>query len=181
MTNPGDGQQMGAAQQGADATQGRWLTIPRTLCFVLNGSDVLLMKRAPHKRIFPNQYNGTGGHIERDEDPYTGAKREILEETGLTVQNLRLRAVYNIDTRQNTGIILFVFTGISDSREIQHDSEEGTLHWLPIDKLDGYDLVEDLPLILPRILAMPDDAPPLFVHVSYDSQDKIQMRFHETD
>src|SRR4030095_8613577 len=88
---------MGANQQGANATQGRWLTIPRTLCFVTNGDDVLLMRRAPHKRVFPNQYNGVGGHIERDEDVYASAKREILEETGLQVDNLRLRAIYNID------------------------------------------------------------------------------------
>ncbi|MEL6271862.1 MAG: hypothetical protein AAFR22_18795, partial [Chloroflexota bacterium] len=51
---------MGAKEQGADATQGRWLVIPRTLCFVLNGDDVLLMKRAAHRRVFPNRYNGAG-------------------------------------------------------------------------------------------------------------------------
>src|SRR5262245_52850594 len=72
---------MGAVEQGANATQNRWLTIPRTLCFVLNGNDVLLMKRAPHKRVFPNRYNGVGGHIERDEDPLASARREIKEET----------------------------------------------------------------------------------------------------
>jgi 8-oxo-dGTP diphosphatase len=172
---------MGADQQGANAIQGRWLTIPRTLCFVLNGSDILLMKRAPHKRIFPNQYNGLGGHIERDEDPYTSAKREIIEECGLTVRELRLCAVYNIDAGQNTGIVLFVFTALSDRRDFHSDSPEGTLHWLPVDGLEQYDLVEDLPLILPRILSLPEHAPPLFVHVSYDSADKIQMRFAETN
>ena len=73
---------MGSEEQGADVIKGRWLTIPRTLCFVFNGDDLLLMRRAAHKRVFPNRYNGVGGHIERDEDPYTSAKREILEETG---------------------------------------------------------------------------------------------------
>ncbi|PJF37889.1 MAG: hypothetical protein CUN55_19790, partial [Phototrophicales bacterium] len=62
---------MGANEQGANVTSGRWLTIPRTLCFIFNGDDVLLMKRSPHRRVFPNCYNGVGGHIERDEDPYT--------------------------------------------------------------------------------------------------------------
>ena len=119
---------MGANEQGADATQNRWLTIPRTLCFVLNGVDVLLMKRAPHKRVFPNQYNGVGGHIERDEDPLTSAKREILEETGLIVTNLQLRAIYNIDVKAATGIVLFVFTAECDIREVIAN-DEGTLHW----------------------------------------------------
>ena len=67
---------MGAKQQGADATQDRWLVIPRTLSFVMNGDDMLLMKRAPHKRVFPNQYNGLGGHIERNEDTRRRSPRD---------------------------------------------------------------------------------------------------------
>ncbi len=167
---------MGANEQGADATQNRWLTIPRTLCFVLNGSDVLLMKRAPHKRVFPNQYNGVGGHIEHNEDPFTSAKREILEETGLTVTNLQLRAVYNVDAKASTGIILFVFTAESESRVVTAN-DEGTLHWIPRNVVSQYDLVEDLPIILPRVLNMNKGDIPLFVHVSYDQQDRIQMHF----
>jgi 8-oxo-dGTP diphosphatase len=169
---------LGAKEQGADATIGRWLTIPRTLCFVRNGSDILLMKRAAHKRVFPNRYNGVGGHIERDEDPLSGARREILEETGLSVEQLELRAVYNIDAGAATGILLFVFTAWSESREVSANTE-GTLHWIPRDEVANLDLVEDLPLILPRILAMHPGAVPLFVHVSYDSSDQIQMRFAE--
>lgn len=169
---------MGAHEQGANATDGRWLTIPRTLCFVLNGDDVLLMKRGAHKRVFPNRYNGVGGHIERDEDPLTSARREILEETGLYVRDIRLRAVYNIDAGETTGILLLVFTAYSDSRETQNN-DEGTLHWIPRDEVMSLDLVEDLPHLLPRILDMPEDAPPLFVHVSYDDHDVIQMRFAE--
>ena len=76
---------MSAAEQGANQTAGRWLTVGRTLCFVVNQGAVLLLKRGPHKRIFPNRYNGVGGHIERDEDVVASAQREILEETGLHV------------------------------------------------------------------------------------------------
>jgi 8-oxo-dGTP diphosphatase len=169
---------MGAHEQGADATAGRWLTIPRTLCFVRNGGDVLLMKRAAHKRIFPNRYNGVGGHIERDEDPLTSARREILEETGLTAHDLRLRAVYNIDAGAASGIVLFVFTAHSDTRAVSANSE-GTLHWVTPEQFAALDLVEDLPIILPRILAMGDDAPPLFVHFSYSADNQAVLRFAE--
>lgn len=169
---------MGAQEQGADATQGRWIVIPRTLCFVLNGGDVLLMKRAAHKRIFPNRYNGVGGHIESDEDPLTSARREIMEETGLTVREVRLRAVYNVHAGANTGIILFVFTAVSDSREVMA-GDEGSLHWIPFDRINDYDLVDDLPIILPRALAMAETDPPLFVHVSYDANDVLLFRIAE--
>ena len=144
---------MGANEQGANATAGRWLTVPRTLCFVLNGDDILLMKRSPHKRIFPNRYNGVGGHIERDEDPLTSARREIKEESGLNVRDVRLKAIYNIDAGEATGILLFVFTAVSDSRAV-NANDEGTLQWVPRGEIFSLDLVEDLPLMLPRIFMM---------------------------
>jgi 8-oxo-dGTP diphosphatase len=167
---------MGANEQGATATDGRWLVIPRTLCFVFNGDDVLLMKRGAHRRVFPNQYNGLGGHIERDEDPLTGAKREIKEESGLDVHDVRLRSVHNIDTGQETGIILFVYTAKSNSRSVVDDSHEGSLEWVPVANLADYDLVEDLPLLLPK-LASQNNTVPFSVHVSYNDADEIQMRF----
>lgn len=168
---------MGATGQGADATDGRWLTIPRTLSFVFKDDQVLLMKRAVHKRVFPNQYNGLGGHIERDEDPYTSALREIEEESGLHVHSLALRAVHHIDTGAKTGIILFVFSAVSDTFDFVSQSDEGTLHWVPVDKLAEYDLVEDIPLILPRLLEKTPTGAPLSAHVSYNASDEIQIRY----
>jgi 8-oxo-dGTP diphosphatase len=167
---------MGAQEQGAVHTDGRWLTVMRTLSFVLNGDDVLLMKRAAHKRIFPNRYNGVGGHVERDEDVFTSAYREIHEETGLAVERLHLCAIHNIDTAQATGITLFIFTAWSNHRSVI-ESDEGTLEWVSRDMIDRYDLVEDLAAVLPKVLALPQNAPPFYAHVSYDAQDKIQLRF----
>ena len=168
---------MSAGEQGANAVEGRWLTIPRSLCFILNGDDVLLMKHGAHKRVFPNRYNGVGGHIERHEDPLSGARREIFEETGLRVRDLCLKAIYNIDAGAQTGILLFVFTAYSPLREFVADGREGTLQWVTRQELLQLDLVEDLPHILPRVLELPPEAAPLFVHVSYDNQDQILLHF----
>lgn len=171
---------MGAKQQGADATNNRWLTIPRTLSFVMNKDDILMMKRASHKRVFPNQYNGLGGHIERDEDPLTGAIREIKEESGLDVHSVQLRSIHNIDAGATTGILLFVYTAISDSREVTLDSPEGRLEWIPKSKILDIDLVEDLPFLIPRLFDMDRKQPPYHVHVSYDEKDEIQLNFSES-
>jgi 8-oxo-dGTP diphosphatase len=170
---------MSANEQGADATQNRWLTIPRTLCFVTNGDDVLLMKRAPTRRIFPNRYNGVGGHIERDETPEAGAIREILEETGLSIDKIRLCGIHNIDAGADTGILLFVFVASTSQREFVSDEREGTLHWIRKDAVLELDLVEDLPQILPYVLAMSAQSAPYFAHVSYDAYDKIQIRLSQ--
>jgi 8-oxo-dGTP diphosphatase len=182
---------MGAKEQGTDAqtTQGRWQVIPRTLCFVTHGEDILLMKRGPHKRIFPNHYNGLGGHIERDEDPLSGARREIKEESGLEVAEVRYCGTTHIDAGQNVGIILFIFSAKATSRETQ-PNEEGTLEWIHLPTLldemaTGATqrlLVEDLPILLPRIfgdggkgLKTLPIREPFFAHVSYTKDDSLRF------
>ncbi len=171
---------MGANEQGVDpaAVAGRWQVVPRTLCFVTYGDDILLMKRSMHKRVFPGHYNGVGGHIERDEDPLTGAVREIREETGLKVTNLRYCGSSHIDAGQQTGILLFVFTAIATSREVIA-SDEGSLHWMALKEvLDGdLLLVEDLPILLHRIFV--EGNIPFFAHVSYDEKDQLLFRTAE--
>lgn len=167
---------MGAKQQGADVTAGRWLVIPRTLCFITHGDDILLLKRSAHKRIFPGYYNGVGGHIERDEDPYTGAIREMQEETGLTVANVRLRGTIHVDTGHTNGIMVFVFSAEATTRAFTN-SAEGTLEWLARDQLDGLPLVEDLPVLIPLLFDHAPDAAPFFAHTSYDANDQLVMLF----
>ncbi|MCB9435722.1 MAG: NUDIX domain-containing protein [Anaerolineales bacterium] len=169
---------MGAKDQGADsqATQQRWQVVPRTLCFVTHGEDILLMKRGPHKRIFPGYYNGLGGHLERDEDPLTGAIREIKEESGLTVKNVQFCGSTHVDAGQDTGILLYIFKAEATTREVI-ESDEGTLHWLSLAEVLSRDdllLVEDLPIVLPMIFR--DGAIPFFAFVSYDENDQILFR-----
>ena len=167
---------MGAQDQGADATEGRWLTIPRTLCFVTSGDDVLMLKRAADRRVYPNRYNGVGGHIERHEDPLTGAVREIREETGLEVRDVLFCGASHIDAGQATGILLMIFRAEARSREFIN-STEGTLLWVPQKEVLSLNLVEDLPAILPRVLAMSPGDPPFFAHLSYTEADEIRLTF----
>jgi 8-oxo-dGTP diphosphatase len=165
---------MGAEEQGIDPT--RWMVIPRTLCFITYDDHVLLLRRAAHKRVFPNRYNGIGGHLERNEDPLSGALREIEEETGLTVHRIQFRGISHIDAGQNVGIVLFVFTAVADSRKFT-DSDEGTLEWVPIANVNHLPLVEDLPLLLPRLFGPGAVASPFFAHVSYDAANAMIMTF----
>ncbi len=169
---------MGAHDQGADSSSGRWTTIPRTLCFIRNGDDILLIKRAAHRRIFPGRYNGIGGHVERDEDPRTSAVREIKEETGLSVQEVRLRGVCHVDAGQDIGIMMFVFTAVAASREVV-ECDEGSLHWIPIAAASELPLVEDLPILLPRLFDPGNIDTPFFAQVHYDAADRLIMTFGE--
>jgi len=168
---------MGAQGQGAGAVEGRWLMTARTLSFVLYEDKILLMKRGAHKRVFPNRYNGLGGFIERDEDPWTSARREIEEESGLKVDDMRLVAIHHICADAAMGIMLFVFVGHCSQAQPLAETTEGTLHWCRLDELSQLDLVEDLPLILPRYLRHRGE--PFFATVTYDANDQIQIRYAE--
>jgi 8-oxo-dGTP diphosphatase len=168
---------MGHEAQGVATSDRRYKVIPRTLCFVTQSDDVLLLRGGPHKRLWAGLYNGVGGHIEPREDVYRAAQREIREETGLEVTNLRLRALVHVDARDpDIGIMLFVFTAEAMSREVI-PSEEGTLEWLPRDALPAEHIMEDLPVLLPRLLAMDPTDPPLSIVYTYDDHDRLVVSF----
>jgi len=154
----------------------RYQLIPRVLCFVTHGREVLLIKGAPAKRVWPGKYNGVGGHVERGEDFRTAARREIAEEAGLVVRDLIFRGAITIDADQQVGIGLFVFTAVAD-RKNTVESSEGSLEWFAFDRIGEVDLVEDLPELLPRVLAMGDDEPPFFARYWYDAAGKLRMGF----
>ncbi len=157
----------------------RYQTVPRTLSFVTNGADVLLLRGAPDKRIWPNLYNGVGGHVMPEEDVRAAAAREIREEAGLLVEDLRLRGVINIPVEEpNTGIMVFVFTATSPDRAVRA-SEEGVPEWVPADSVPELELVEDLPVILPKVLAMEAEDPPFFALYQYDEQGALRITFAE--
>lgn len=172
---------MPAIDQGVEVSlsRSRYTLIPRTLVFITRGDNVLLLRGSPQKRIWANKYNGIGGHIERDEDVYSAAMREVREETGLEVESLRLCGLINIDSNQSSGIMLFVFVGESPSGD-PIPSDEGSLEWIARVQLSHLDLVEDLPIILPRALDLPRSAPPFFAHYSYDEQEQLVIRFADS-
>jgi 8-oxo-dGTP diphosphatase len=170
---------MARSDQGARESAGRYSVIPRVLVFVLNGSDVLLLKGAPDKRIWPGRYNGVGGHVEPDEDVYAAALRETREETGLEVHSLRFEGLVNIDVGSPTGIMLAVFSARSEGRETI-PSSEGTLEWVPLDRLAEVDLVQDIPLLLKRIIGRSDGDAPFFARYWYAAEgpgEQLQIDF----
>jgi 8-oxo-dGTP diphosphatase len=143
---------------------------------LFHGHDVLLLKGDPDKRIWPNRYNGIGGHLEAGEDLLTAAQREIVEETGLPVDDLCLRGVVIVDVEPEAGVLIGVFTGSVRSREFD-DSPEGRLAWFAVDHLPVSELVPDVPWLLARLTGDGSDLPPFSARYHYDEDGKLVIEF----
>jgi hypothetical protein len=90
--------------------------------------------------------------------------------------------VINVDTGKpqaddpQMGILLFVFTAYAQGRDVR-PSPEGVLEWVPQARILEYDLVEDLTVLLPRVLAMGPQDPPLCGRYSYDENDRLVIEW----
>jgi 8-oxo-dGTP pyrophosphatase MutT (NUDIX family) len=100
----------------------------------------------------------------------------VQEETGLSVKKLRLAGTLVVDASDEIGIMIFILIGESLVGE-PVPSGEGELHWVALDALSDLPLVEDLPVLLPRILAMQPGDEPFSARAYYDETDRIQVRF----
>ncbi len=167
----------------------RYSTIPRTLVFITHGDNILLLKGAPTRRLYPNLYNGVGGHVERGEGVLEAARREVCEETGLDLANLHLRAVLHVDEPgKEQGVLVFVFIGESLARAVVQ-SDEGELVWVSRGDilaslnagLTSLPLVPDLRELLPRLLELPRDAPPIFARSTEYPDGRMTIDFEDKE
>jgi 8-oxo-dGTP diphosphatase len=84
--------------------------------------------------------------------------------------------VITIDAGEQTGVCVFVLRGECDLHSLQ-PSPEGTPRWVEIARLGELPLVEDLPQLLPRVLAMQPGDAPFAAQYAYTAAGDLAIRF----
>jgi 8-oxo-dGTP diphosphatase len=118
---------------------------------------VLIIKRAKVNDVLPEYWDIPGGTLEDGEDPVAGAIREVKEETGLEIANLRLFFDHsNVDVAKNKQFVTLIFTAKYPSGEIVLNPEEHEEYaWIAPEEVGKYKAVEYLPECL-KIFYAPD-------------------------
>jgi 8-oxo-dGTP diphosphatase len=95
--------------------------------YVFRGDQVLLLRRAHPPRAFAPP----GGHLEPDEKPQTGLKREVREETGLEIEILGIANVWygSIDGEQPPLLCINFIARAGDGRVALSD-EHSEFRWV---------------------------------------------------
>lgn len=94
-----------------------------------------------------------GGHVEPGESFAASAKREVLEETGLTVDNLRCCGVIHWEnSRTKDRYIVFLYKTESFRGELKQNCAEGQHFWVTLEELKNHPSTNDTPKYLPVFL-----------------------------
>lgn len=108
------------------------------LCMVYRGDELLLQNRV---KTDWRGYAFPGGHVEPGESIVDSVVREMKEETGLTVRNLRLCGIKQFPIDGGRYLVFLFKTG--DFEGELTSSEEGKVEWIRRCDLPGINTVDD--------------------------------------
>ena len=103
-----------------------------TLCQIIKDDKLLLQKKSEH--LFgAGKWNGVGGKLKSNETPEDGVRREVYEETGLTLLETKYHGILNFyfGSRDKLDWIVHVFSTYNFKGSLR-SSQEGVLKWFYI-------------------------------------------------
>ena len=113
-------------------------------------SLILVHRNKKSNDIHERKWNGLGGKFEAGETPEECVTREVLEESGLSIQNPKYCGLLMFPNFKGNDWYVFVFTASEFIGELI-DSPEGSLEWIPDDKLLDLNLWESDHIFFPWI------------------------------
>jgi 8-oxo-dGTP diphosphatase len=122
------------------------------VCFIKDTKNkkILLLKR--FREPMQDLFTGVGGKVGFDEDIHLSCIREVKEETGLDVKDLKLKGILKtLLEGKDSSWILFIYT-TEDFHGNLINCDEGDLEWIAYDEIFSHNLIGFIRKILPYIL-----------------------------
>lgn len=138
------------------------------LCLLTDGNRLLLQNRV--KKDWKG-YTLPGGHVEPGESFVDAVLREMKEETGLTVYDPRLVGVKQFPI-ENGRYVVLLFKAEKYEGELV-SSEEGTMEWIPYERLSEVGTVADFEELL-RVMNSPELSE--FQYIVEDGNWKVSIK-----
>ena len=114
-----------------------------TLCYLEKDGCYLLQHRIKKKNDLNHEkWIGVGGKFEENETPEECVRREVLEETGLTLRSLRYRGIITFLSNEYEGEYMHLFTSDSFSGTLKKECHEGTHEFVPFGEIESLPIWE---------------------------------------
>lgn len=139
-------------------------------CFVRKDDKYLMLHRSKYKKYAPGVVHPVGGKVKAGEDPYKAAVREVYEETGLKVGNLRLEAVLleiRPHLKEPYNWLIFHFSADFKGGDLK-STDEGEHLWLTEQEIIQRRLFPSLKVVIKYILNKEKGT--VFATLKYDKQ-----------
>ena len=114
--------------------------INSTLCYLEKDGQYLMLHRVKkEKDLNKDKWIGVGGKFEDKESPEDCLRREVKEETGLTLTAWRYRGIVTFVSNEAPIEYMHLFTADGFEGEMKV-CDEGTLEWVPIEAVPSLNL-----------------------------------------
>ena len=128
-----------------------------TLCYLENNGRYLMLLRNKKKNDpNKNKWIGVGGKLEEGESPTDCAKREIMEETGISVSALEYRGRVYFGSDIYEDEIMHLFTSVCPADSFT-PCDEGELKWIKKEDVPKLNLWEGDRVFLEYLLTDKED------------------------
>ncbi|MCR5109240.1 MAG: 8-oxo-dGTP diphosphatase [Lachnospiraceae bacterium] len=136
-----------------------------TLCYLeKDGRYLMLLRNKKKQDVNEGKWIGVGGKTENGESPEECLCREVKEETGLILNDFKLRGILTFSSKGWEDEVIFVYTS-DDFEGIIRECSEGELRWIRKEDIWDLNLWEGDRIFLELLMK---DSPLFSLKLSYE-------------
>ena len=113
-----------------------------------NYGKILLLKRSPHKKWYPEEWDIISGKLKNGESPKECFRRELFEETGINHYKLMENKKPYIYQEEKRQWLVHPYHCVVKQNVVQLDGEHNVYKWVALSKLSDLNITKPAKLEL---------------------------------